>query len=151
MKQLKKNLCTLFSAIMMCLCIVGCKDPSASQIHANAETFLTFIYTTDKDQRYTEYSSGDMSDETAVDKYYSEISDIVDDALLEQLSANRIPAKYDDFYIDDPVVVDSVSIEENGERYDFTVSAHNNAGDITFEGQISLDEDEKINYFYEAA
>lgn len=103
------------------------------EVPEGAADFLTAIYTTDQDGRYTAWleatESADDPDSAAaaMANYYGSFSfsDLVTEDLLEQLIANRIPYKYDQLYADTPATVESVAFEapEDGEEgCDFVVT-----------------------------
>lgn len=152
---MKKKLCGILSLLAIMLCVYGCAQSDASTTNNEAATkqFLTFIYTTNENDRYTEFSNADAADENAlaeaIDKYYADIEGSCNEDLLSQLTSNRIPSKYDEFYQDDPVTVDDISLNENDGKYEYTVTAHNSSGDITYSGKIGFDEKQQINYFSE--
>ena len=119
--------------------------------------FVTSFYTTNKDNRYTTLfaTMQEEDDEenlnAAIDTYFQEFASITDSSLLEKMQDNRIPVKYDSLFENDPVTVDSVELtyDENTGHHNFTVSAHNESGDLSYSGQIGIDETGLVDYFWE--
>ncbi|MCD8052333.1 MAG: hypothetical protein LUE89_11765 [Clostridiales bacterium] len=122
------------------------------EVPEGAADFLTAIYTTDQDGRYTAYleATEDADDPdsvaAAMANYYGSLSfsDLVTEELLSQLIANRIPYKYDQLYADTPATVESVVFEapEDGEEgCDFVVTLTIGGETETRTGAIRWEED----------
>lgn len=149
---MKKIFICLLSGML--LCASGCRKSTSSETEAITKQFLTLIYTTDENERYTEFVQNiDVSDEDSItectEAYYADIKDLVDTEYLNTMTANRIPMKYDELYHDDHVTVDDIALDESDGKYDFTVNAHYGSGDLTFTGTVGFSDDQKINYFYD--
>lgn len=132
------------------------------EVPEGAADFLTAVYTTDQDGRYTAYleTTEDADDPdsaaAAMANYYGSLSfsDLVTEELLSQLITNRIPFKYDQLYADTPATVESVVFEapEEGEAgCDFVVTLTVGSETVTRTGAIRWEEDTAlISSFWEA-
>ncbi|MCD8146628.1 MAG: hypothetical protein LUD84_05030 [Clostridiales bacterium] len=132
------------------------------EVPEGAADFLTAIYTTDQDGRYTAYLEAEETADdpdgaaTAMITYYGNLSfsDLVTEALLSQLITNRIPYKYDQLYADTPATVEAVAFEapEDGEEgCDFVVTLTVDGETETRTGAIRWEEDTAlISSFWEA-
>lgn len=131
------------------------------EVPDRAADFLTAIYTTDQDGRYTawleatEDADDPDSEAAAMANYYGSLSfsDLITEDLLDQLIANRIPYKYDQLYADTPATVESVAFEapEDGEEgCDFVVTLTIGSETETRTGAIRWEEDTAlISSFWE--
>ena len=86
-----------------------------------------------------------------LDAFYENVEDIVEEDILDALTANRIPMKYDELYLNDHVTVEDITLSKAEDKYDYTVNAHYGSGDLSFTGMIGLGDDQKINYFYDSS
>ncbi len=167
--MLKKGILLLLAALFA-LGVTACgSDASATvttqeglDVPEGAADFLTAIYTTDQDGRYTAWleatEDADDPDSAAATmaNYYGSLSfsDLVTDELMSQLIANRIPYKYDQLYADTPATVEAVAFEapeEGEEGCDFVVTLTVDGETETHTGAIRWEEDTAlISSFWEA-
>lgn len=152
---MKKKACVLLSSITLIASLAGCTNTSGAA-EENAKQFLTWIYTTDENERYTEFMNNVVAgDEDSMneclDAFYENVEDIVEEDILDALTAKRIPMKYDELYLNDHVTVEDITLSKAEDKYDYTVNAHYGSGDLSFTGMIGLGDDQKINYFYDSS
>lgn len=148
MKKVKMLMC----AVLMSASLAGCTGTSDSASEENAKQFVTWVYTTDENERYTEFLNNAVSgDEDSMneclDAFYADVKNLVDEEYLDTLTENRIPMKYDELYLDDHVTVDDVTLSKDGDSYAYTVNAHYGSGDLTFTGTVGFNEEKKIISF----
>ena len=76
-------------AVLLC---AGCKGEEEKNSSAeNApESFLKEVFTTDYEERYTEFQK-----DNDTEKYYDTFSDYASKACIEAMSGDRMPLKYD--------------------------------------------------------
>lgn len=159
---MKRKVFQILSLLLILLLLAACGNTKSdttvsSDKNSTAKAFLTSMYTTNKDDRYTNLLSAMESAKTqesldaATEAFYQEISTYTDTETLDKLTANRIPGKYDEFFADDPLTVDTVELEEvdGSDNLRYTVSAHNKAGKQEFKGEISYNDDGIVTHFWE--
>ncbi len=167
--MLRKGFLLLLAALFA-LGVTACGSGASANVTAQeglevsegAADFLTAIYTTDQDGRYTAYleATEDADDPdsaaAAMANYYGSLSfsGLVTEELLSQLITNRIPYKYDKLYADTPATVESVAFEapEDGEEgCDFVVTLNIGGETETRTGAIRWETDTGlISSFWEA-
>ncbi|MCD8008528.1 MAG: hypothetical protein LUF68_06285 [Clostridiales bacterium] len=164
-----KKVALLLMAALFALGVTACGSGVSAnvttqeglEVPEGAADFLTAIYTTDQDGRYTAWleATGDADDPdseaAAMANYFGSLSfsDLVTEELLSQLITNRVPFKYDKLYADTPATVESVAFEapEDGEEgCDFVVTLTIDGETETRTGAIRWEEDTAlINSFWE--
>lgn len=95
---MKSSIRKLALLLLCCFMISGCgkKESDSEEL---AEQFLTTIFSSDLNDRYSNFSNTDISNEeemnAAYELYYKDIKDMVSVECLSDLMANRVPLSYD--------------------------------------------------------
>lgn len=67
---MKKKACVLLSSITLIASLAGCTNTSGAA-EENAKQFLTWIYTTDENERYTEFMNNVVAgDDQKINYFY---------------------------------------------------------------------------------
>ncbi|MCD8147245.1 MAG: hypothetical protein LUD84_08240 [Clostridiales bacterium] len=146
----------------------GGEEADTAEVEAALEQFLTNLYTTDDQGRYTAYlaemealdsAAGSSSEDSqalldaAADNYYADFATLLTEDVYAQLVQNRIPFKYDELYADTPATVQDVALTAQEDCYSYTVTlqigneAETRSGELQWETQ---DGTVLVSYFYEA-
>ncbi|MCC8076380.1 MAG: hypothetical protein LIO95_10660 [Clostridiales bacterium] len=147
----------------------GGEAADAAEVEAALEQFLTSVYTTDDQGRYTAYlaemealDSGAGSGSAAYEEfsaevteaYYAGISPLVTEDLYTKLVQNRVPFKYDKRYADTPATVQDVTLTAQEDGYSYAVTLQIGGETETRSGELQWAEQDGsilVSYFYEAA
>lgn len=118
----------------------------------DAQAFLEEFFALDKGQRYSGLQESDLLE---LDAYYQPLASLATEEVIEKLTADRMPVKYDKIVAENETqaaVTDVLITPYEGDSYEYQVSLEvGNAGDRTtgtVSGQISVDEDGKVRHFY---
>ncbi|MCD7757920.1 MAG: hypothetical protein LUH45_07100 [Clostridiales bacterium] len=148
----------------------GGEGADADEVEAALEQFLTSVYTTDDQGRYTAYLAGMEALDSAVssaegsaayeefpaevtEAYYAGISPLVTEDLYTKLVQNRVPFKYDKQYADTPAVVQDVTLTAQEGGYSYAVTLQIGGETETRSGELQWTEQDGsilVSYFYEA-
>lgn len=148
----------------------GGEAADVAQVEAALEQFLTSVYTTDDQGRYTAYLAAMEALDSTVssaegsaayeefpaevaEAYYAGISPLVTEDLYEKLVQNRIPFKYDALYAETPAMVQDVALTAQENGYSYTVTLQIDGETATRSGKLQWAEQDGAvlaSYFYEA-
>ena len=139
--KLKKKLKFIFICLLFVIWVSGCSDNTVNDTEF-INSFLTEVFTLNKDDRYTNFnntvinSSEDL--DAAVNTYYLNISSFLTDDCLSELKKNRIPLKYDIEAEKEDAEIKSVKIsisDHNDDKYTFELSLITTNSDNSFNGK----------------
>ncbi|MCD7838578.1 MAG: hypothetical protein LUG65_06680 [Clostridiales bacterium] len=146
----------------------GGETADTAEVKTVLEQFLTSIYTTDDQGRYTAYleemetldsatESGSEDSQAlldaAADNYYAGFAPLVTEDVYTQMVQNRVPFKYDELYADTHATVQDVALTAQEGRYSYTVTLQIDGETETRSGELQWEEREGsilVSYFYEA-
>ncbi|MCD8189309.1 MAG: hypothetical protein LUD78_03665 [Clostridiales bacterium] len=146
----------------------GGDEADAAEVEAVLEQFLTSVYTTDDQGRYTAYlaemealdsaaGSGSADEQSlldeAADNYYAGFASLVTDDVYTQMVQNRVPFKYDALYADTPATVQEVALTAQEDGYSYAVTLQIDGETETRSGELRWEEQDGsilVSYFYEA-
>ncbi|MCD8051442.1 MAG: hypothetical protein LUE89_07180 [Clostridiales bacterium] len=147
----------------------GGEEADAAEVEAVLEQFLTGIYTTDDQGRYTTYlaemealdsAAGEDSEDSqalldaAADNYYAGFASLVTEDVYTRLVQNRVPFKYDERYADTPATVEGVALAAQEDGYSYIVTLQIGGKTETRSGELQWAEQDGsilVSSFYEAA
>jgi len=138
-------------AVLLC---AGCKgeEGNSSSVGNAPESFLKEVFTTDFEERYTEFQK-----DNDTEKYYNTFSDYASKACIEAMSGDRMPLKYDKKAYEESAqtTVSEVKCEVNedgeGEFEVFLSYENDEAKKEKATGQITViqeDGKEKVDSFF---
>ncbi len=146
----------------------GSGGEEAAEVEAVLEQFLSSVYTTDDQGRYTAYLAEMEALDSALaessaayeefpaevtEAYYAGLSPLVTEELYEKLVQNRVPFKYDALYADTPATVQDVTLTAQEDGYSYAVTLQINGETETRSGELQWVEQDGsilVSYFYEA-
>ncbi len=146
----------------------GGEGADADEVEAALEQFLTSVYTTDDQGRYTAYlaemealdsaAGSGIEDsqallDAAADNYYAGFAPLVTEDVYTQMVQNRVPFKYDKLYADTPATVEGVALTAQEDGYSYAVTLQIDGETETRSGELQWTEQDGsilVSYFYEA-
>ncbi|MCD7929082.1 MAG: hypothetical protein LUF86_02860 [Clostridiales bacterium] len=144
------------------------EDVDTAEVEATLEQFLTSVYTTDDQGRYTAYlaemealdsAAGEDSADSqalldeAADHYYAGFASLVTEDVYTKLVQDRVPFKYDKRYADTPAMVQDVALTAQEVGYSYTVTLQIGNETEARSGELQWAEQDGsilVSYFYEA-
>ncbi|MCD8353024.1 MAG: hypothetical protein LUC47_01730 [Clostridiales bacterium] len=146
----------------------GGEEADAAEVEAALEQFLTSVYTTDDQGRYTAYlaemealdsAAGSGSEDSqalldeAADNYYAGFVPLVTEDVYTRMVQNRVPFKYDALYADTPAAVQDVALTAQEDGYSYAVTLQIDGETETRSGELQWAEQGGsilVSSFYEA-
>lgn len=130
-------------------------NEAASNLEATAIQFLSAIYTTNHNARYTDLTEFLINDtgaasstNQALEIYMSEFQEMVTPEMMDKLWTNRIPYKYDERNYGAPWTVGGVALagDDNTGVYQFSVVVMNDEAFFrdAVTGQVTIDPETKL-------
>ena len=112
--------------------------------------FLTYIYSTNLDNRDAIFfSENEVSDED-IQNYYASLYDIAEDSLVDNLIRIRVPVNYDLTNYNDPYSIKKITLKKStNNQYSYDVTATNKTNTVHYIGKISQ-HDGLVDYFFES-
>ena len=153
---MKKKLISF--VIMMCFLFGACTSKNTAIIEKDAivKEYLTNVFTTDYESRYTNLLNKGMSEEN-LNKTYKSFETIVTEKCIEDMKNARIPLSYDQLFceqgrnvVPNIKTIKEASVKEDYIIYDFELDLiEDNAPVQEISGQVTIDLSEnKISHLF---